>query len=237
MWVLWSFPFMACVSFFIIGKRLNHRPWLIWGGVYLIWLALLFAFTPENPTDNNEETDSIFGFLALIWFCSIIHTFLVRRSYINKLIALEEEEQVNYAQRSGGNVGYAGTSNTEQFASQYRERQEQKKEYSEKAANAASNADSNGASSGVVDINSCTVVEMTSLPGVNVQMAKQAMEYREAHGGFSTFEEFADLLKLKPHIYVKLVDRVVCNPVSKESPFNGPKNPTNGGDRGRRLDL
>lgn len=239
LWVLWSFPMMACVGFFFIGKRVGHRSWLIWGGVYLVCLAMFFAFIEQYK--NNP----VFSTLSMIfWLGSIIHSFVARGTYINKLIAMEEGEVEYRKQRSNGNVGRAGASNTEQFASQYKARQDQKKENSEKAADAANVAFqevpqgvSNETSPGVVDLNSCTVAEMTSLPGITIIMAKQAMEYRETHGGFKSFDEFANLLKLKPHIYVKLFGKVVCNPINAQAEKKSKRTPFEHHGGGRRLDL
>ena len=84
---------------------------------------------------------------------------------------------------------------------------------------------------------------MTALPGVNIVMAKQAVKYRYEHGGFSSFEEFAEVVKLKPHFIVQLQDLVMCKPIDAQSQQSqqgsAQQQPEQPGPEhhGRRLDL
>ena len=61
-----------------------------------------------------------------------------------------------------------------------------------------------------LDINNCSEIELTSLPGVSIVMAKKAIRKREEIGGFKTIEDFCLFLKLKPHIETQLRDKIIA---------------------------
>jgi DNA uptake protein ComE-like DNA-binding protein len=253
LWVLWTFFFMPCVGFFIIGKRVNHRPWLIWGGIYLACMLIVFTFIDSKYKDNSAFE----AFLVAYFLGSFVHTFVARSAYIQKLLQQENEEEEYYRQRQVGGMGYAGPNRTEQFANQYNTRRNNKTEgmgnantqhtsTTERTDHTAVNTPPRQTAAETVtpvDINSCTLTEMTALPGVNIVMAKQAVKYRYEHGGFSSFEEFAEVVKLKPHFIVQLQDLVMCKPIDAQSQQSqqgsAQQQPEQPGPEhhGRRLDL
>lgn len=63
----------------------------------------------------------------------------------------------------------------------------------------------------LIDINTCQESELRSLPGVGVVQAKQAMDYRDQHGGFASVDEFVDVLALKPHFAVQIFRMAVVS--------------------------
>ena len=190
MWVLWSFFFMPCMGFFIIGKRLNHRPWFIWAGIYLIGMVITFSLV-----DSPYKDYGLFkAFLIVYTFGGIAHTFIVRSEYLQRLAAFEDDMEEFYRRRDNGyGVEKPRTENVQQFTAQ--------------------------PSSAPIDINSCSFKEMADLPGIGVVEVKKAMEYRSEHGGFTSFDEFVKVLQLKPHFVVQLQDLVTCGPMY-EKPMN-----------------
>lgn len=62
-----------------------------------------------------------------------------------------------------------------------------------------------------LDINNCTEVELTELPGINIVMAKKAIKKREAIGGFKTIDDFIIYLRIKPHIEFQLRKQICVN--------------------------
>lgn len=261
LWVLWTFFFLPCVGFFIIGKRVSHRPWLIWGGIYLICMLVVFTFI-----DSQYKDSKLFDAFLVIYFVgSFVHTFVARSEYLRKLRAIEDGEDLYEEQRRQSGVGYASANRTEQFAAQYNARHNRQAAETgrsttrqstsaterpdhtavntkprQAAAMAAATATSATASAAVVDINSCSLTELSALPGIGIVEAKQAVKYRFEHGGFTSFDEFATVVKLKPHFLVQLQDRVVCGPVSSKSETGTPQQPeeTAGPEHhGRSLDL
>lgn len=62
-----------------------------------------------------------------------------------------------------------------------------------------------------VDINNCSEIEMTGLPGINVIMSKRIIKKREEIGGFKKIDDFFLYLHIKPHIERQLRDRICIN--------------------------
>ena len=60
-----------------------------------------------------------------------------------------------------------------------------------------------------VDINNCSEVELTELPGVSIVLAKKAIKKRDEIGGFKSAEDFFLFLKLKPHLQKQLNDLII----------------------------
>ena len=59
---------------------------------------------------------------------------------------------------------------------------------------------------GVIDINTCSEAELANLPGVTLPMAKQAVEYRESVGRFTSVDHFIKQFNIKPHFAVRILD-------------------------------
>lgn len=60
-----------------------------------------------------------------------------------------------------------------------------------------------------VDINNCSEIELTELPGISIVMSKKIIKKREEIGGFKNVNEFFVYMKLKPHIENQLRE-LVC---------------------------
>ena len=59
-----------------------------------------------------------------------------------------------------------------------------------------------------LDINNCSEIELTELPGVSIVLAKKAIKRREEIGGFKSVDDFLMFIKLKPHMENQLRDRI-----------------------------
>ena len=59
-----------------------------------------------------------------------------------------------------------------------------------------------------LDINNCSEVELTALPGISIVMSKKVIKKREDIGGFKTIDDFFLFLKLKPHMETQLREKV-----------------------------
>lgn len=60
----------------------------------------------------------------------------------------------------------------------------------------------------LLDINNCSEIELTALPGISIVMAKKAIKKREEISGFKTIEDFFLFMKLKSHIEKQLRDKI-----------------------------
>ncbi len=60
-----------------------------------------------------------------------------------------------------------------------------------------------------IDINNCSEVELTALPGISIVMSKKIIKKREEIGGFKNTNDFFLFLKLKPHMQ-KQLENLIC---------------------------
>lgn len=77
-----------------------------------------------------------------------------------------------------------------------------------------------------VNINTATASEIAVLHGINIAVAKKAVEYRDLNGGFKSVEEFIEVAEVKEHFVQKIKDLVVLEenapaPSSIEHPNDG----------------
>ena len=59
-----------------------------------------------------------------------------------------------------------------------------------------------------LDVNNCSEIELTELPGISIVIAKKAIRRREEIGGFKSVDEFLSFIKLKPHMESQLRELV-----------------------------
>jgi DNA uptake protein ComE-like DNA-binding protein len=62
-----------------------------------------------------------------------------------------------------------------------------------------------------VDINNCSEIELTELPGINIIMAKKIIKRRDEIKGFKNLDEFFAYVNVKAHIKTQLADKIVIN--------------------------
>ena len=228
LWVLWTFFLMPCVGFFIIGRRMRYKPWLIAGALYLVALAIIFSMLDETGQSTSETAG---GLETLYYLVSIVHTFIARSKYL-KMLNEEEEGDMEYTRQQQTDDQRAAA-----FAQQYNMHAQQKEgprqqttprrpatgsPHSQQAPTdntGTTTSAANTAGLSVVNINTASKTQLESLPGISAVMALQAIKYRHAHQGFSSVEEFFEVTKLKPHFIIQLQDRLVCQPAT--SPYSG----------------
>ncbi len=63
-----------------------------------------------------------------------------------------------------------------------------------------------------VDVNTATVDELATLPGVTRSRARRAHKEREHQGGFTSVEDFGESIGLQPHEIVRLRRVASCSP-------------------------
>lgn len=67
---------------------------------------------------------------------------------------------------------------------------------------------STGTSSSLVNLNTATLQELDSLPGVGPATAKNIIEYREKYGGFAAIEEIKNVKRIGDKTFEKLKDYI-----------------------------
>ena len=68
---------------------------------------------------------------------------------------------------------------------------------------------SGGSGSGLLNINTASLQELKSLPGIGDVKAGAILSYREAHGGFASIEEILQVEGIKDGVYEKIRD-LIC---------------------------
>jgi DNA uptake protein ComE-like DNA-binding protein len=63
-----------------------------------------------------------------------------------------------------------------------------------------------------VDVNTATVDELATLPGVTRSRARRAVKQRGERGGFASVDDFGEVVGLQPHEIVRLRRAATCSP-------------------------
>ena len=61
----------------------------------------------------------------------------------------------------------------------------------------------------MVDINNCSISEITALAGINIALAKRIVKKREDIDGFKNIDEFIEFINLKPHFERQIRPRIL----------------------------
>ena len=67
-----------------------------------------------------------------------------------------------------------------------------------------------------VNLNTATLAQLETLPGVGPAMAQRIVEYRQEHGGFKKIEELMNVRGIGETSFLKLKALVVVTPPSPE---------------------
>lgn len=73
---------------------------------------------------------------------------------------------------------------------------------------AAAGGDGGGTAGGLVDLNTATVTELQTLPGIGEVLAQRIVEFRDRHGGFRAVSDLRQVEGIGDAKYQQLKDRV-----------------------------
>ena len=68
-----------------------------------------------------------------------------------------------------------------------------------------------------LNINTASVSELTTLPGIGEVKAKAIIEYRVANGGFKSIEEIMEVKGIGEKTFIKIKDMIYVEPQKKMS--------------------
>lgn len=185
-WVLLSFIMFFCgLGLIFAGVRTKYKKWTISGLIYMIssWVSVSFG---------------AFGIFLVIWVISIAHTIYIRKEYFMRLKILQDSKEIIEAQRQHKDkelfnkmykdiLGEDKHNIYNTIESNSSEKLEEKK--SEKL-----NKDIKEIQK--LDINTCSDAELSQIPGIGIILSKKAMDVKREQGGFTSMDEFYEILNI-----------------------------------------
>jgi competence protein ComEA len=75
----------------------------------------------------------------------------------------------------------------------------------------SSSTSSNSVPGGIVNINTGTLADLDTLPGIGPAIAQRIIDYREANGPFTTIEGIMDVSGIGPATFDKIKDLITVN--------------------------
>ncbi|MFC7371419.1 ComEA family DNA-binding protein [Fictibacillus iocasae] len=200
LWMLWAlvtFGLFNYISFFYIGYRVKQRKWTLAGVLYSIPFILMIIFS-----ETTDEDHWSYGLtLAIYFICSTIsffHVFVVRKEY---LLRLEKMKDSRFEEKELERL-----------------RQSIDREYAMGQHMAAAKAEEPrplSSNPSVLDINTSSEKEIAALPMIGSILAKKAVQHKELNGGFQHFDEFCDVLQLKPHVMERVRPLVAFSAIQR----------------------
>jgi DNA uptake protein ComE-like DNA-binding protein len=191
-WVIFSFGLLSWAAFLYIGIRAKQRKWVLWGLAYVAVGIVLAIALPDTTTNTFVS--------FVVWLIAIVHVFQARREYLVRLEVLQSSGVApNTAQRPkigpqyGANTSSAPSSEEAAAASSWTSLG-----HSVPSAQMFKSSQPADITSSTVDLNSASEQELATLLGLGTIMAKRAVSFREAQGGFRSVEDFGRVLNLEP---------------------------------------
>jgi DNA uptake protein ComE-like DNA-binding protein len=230
-WILLTFTIVLnWIAFFVIGFKVKHKKWKLYGALYSIPFILTMAFGERYET-SDWQWDLIGFSLVGGWIASMIHAFRIRKEYLYRLEAIElREPYEDYKLRRqiqseyGVKFNQAPIQQPPQQPIPQHSYAEEPKPVSQQVPTQPVHsvhptqsrevfpAQTEELTSNPIDLNKASELELAGLPGVGPILAKRALMERERIGSFRSLEDFSQLLNLKPHNVEKIRPLVIVVP-------------------------
>lgn len=207
LWIGWTFTlgFFNWIGFLYAGIRAKKQAWVMWGAFYSIPFTLAMIFADRSDAVMDAVVVPLTLVLGVV---SIVHAFRIRAEYLRRIAADQRQAPAR-----------ASFYPTEQrpVASGQPPHTPQPSSPSAGASPAESAAPTpltqpeprRGGTLAAIDLNSAPEQDLAVLPELGPALARLAVEERGSRGGFSSIDEFGEVLGLKPHVLEKLRPRLV----------------------------
>lgn len=213
-WIALSFIALSWIGFFYITFKTKQRKWR---NLAILFTVLQLGFFIGIGIAQQLKLNIIVIIFVSIWliayFAGIIVSFIVRKEYLICLDVLEESDTDKKKTQVLKN----------KIVSEYREEgiidkmpthDDKVKIKTDKEQPKTDTFVDNG--NAIIDINTCSELDFINLPGFNTLMAKEAVAYRKAHDGFSSIDEFFNVLNIKPHLIAQIQNKITCGFAKKK---------------------
>jgi DNA uptake protein ComE-like DNA-binding protein len=209
-WIYLSFLwFTAPFGFFYIGAKAKKQLWIIVGFIYLLVIGIMFF--GEKPIEEMVG-NNYGGILATILVVGIVLSYKFKKEYLIRLDMLEKAnvkqmEDENLRERAAAGLFKKGIPVQGPNTKVVDDIKEIKQEELQKTDNVIKSSVTDSA----IDINSCSEDTLAELPGINLILAKKAINYRQENNGFASVDDFYRVVDLKPHFIAQIGNKIVCN--------------------------
>jgi hypothetical protein len=184
----------------VLGLRAKHHSWWIAGALYTVTAWVGFIMVGEAELDTPASDWGV-GIWLASWLAVILHAVLINDAWLQW--------------RAGYTPWYDQPSAGLQPPPTAPERRPPSPDDRPEAI-AAVSADE------PLDLNSITVEQLASLPGLSQRVARRIVREREARGGYLAVADIVDVGGLAPHEYARVRDRLTCAPRrSPDPPMTG----------------
>ncbi|MBO0525271.1 helix-hairpin-helix domain-containing protein [Clostridium botulinum] len=242
LWILCSFVVLVNgMGMYFAGKKTKVKRWYNYGLIYtaMSWVGLIMG---GELTGFLESIGCIIFFLdyiiCIVHSFKIRKEYLVRleiledknveqnemnfiRSKIAKEYGLDDinsnntikgNTSQNYLVRERFNINVEAK--TESFHMKNEEENINNiSQVMPKVESAVNNMGNSINNEGLLDINSCSELELSRLPGMGLILAKKAANLRNSKNGFDSVDEFIEVVGVKPHFVDTVKTMICCKPI------------------------
>ena len=203
-WIVWAFlPGLNFIAFLVIGIKAKNLKWILYGEANLLCFLLFFIFA-SGIEEHTVFTTTLALLFCMLFYYGIYLAFKWRKEYLirREILLGENKGDIKWIDINMGKSliskfevkpNLNSSVNVENLTPEY------EKETSNK-----------------LDINKCLESELIDLPGISVVTAKKIVNYCDSNNGFNSFDEFIELMDIKPHFAIQLKDLVIVIPRDKK---------------------
>lgn len=193
LWVLLALlPLVCWAPFWIVGGKVNHKPYKISAYVHTAIAVCLFLGI------LTVWEGGCLAMAVIHYFVIIIHCLVIRKKYLRLLSQKEAKRQIEKKLAAGEMKPVSAPADIQQVIADA------------VAAPVAKIVPAEPVKK--LNVNSCTEEQLCALPGIGIVEAKKMMALREKNGDFSSVEAFIVAVGIKPHVAVHIVDAVCAEP-------------------------
>lgn len=233
-WVLLSFFGLAWAGLLFAGKKADNNRWRIAGGVYAVlqigtFLACIIV------SSHSALYDKLLDFWTAVYFLGIIHSFIILRMYLKCISGdgTAVPAAAPYSTKTTRPEADAFRPESTEELSPTEPHPETATATAsapsaeltpETAASPASAADPEPAASAesafgaepalrsthIVNINTCSLSELNTLPGMTPEKVDRVLQYRNENGGFLSVEEFIAIADIPLEDEETVRERIYC---------------------------
>ncbi|ACA46226.1 hypothetical protein FDB72_14770 [Clostridium botulinum] len=243
LWILCSFVVLVNgMGMYFAGKKAKVKRWYNYGLIYtaIAWIGLIMG---GELTGFLQSIGSIIFFLdyivCIVHSFKIRKEYLIRREILEDK-NVEEQSKINFMRNkiakeyglddiNSNNTIKDNTSQNDSVRERSNINAEAKIENFDmknkeeninnispvmpKVENTVNDIKNNVNNEELLDINSCSELELSRLPGIGLILAKKAVNFRNSRNGFNSVDEFIETVGVKPHFVDTVKTMICCNPV------------------------